>query len=220
MAQAILNREQSRRIDELATQQFGMNSLVLMENAGRSLATLLKRVGGGGKTIICCGKGNNAGDGFVMARHLCNRGGDVRVLLWDAPDALQGDAATNFAILQHCNVAIERVERVTDEVEDQMQGAGWLVDALLGTGAAGPPRPPYDEAIRAMNASGSKILAVDVPSGLDCDTGQPNEPCIRALHTGTFATTKTGFQQPGAARYTGNVHVLDIGVPRGIVDRL
>jgi NAD(P)H-hydrate epimerase len=95
--------------------------------------------------------------------------------------------------------------------------AEWIVDALLGTGASGQPRPPMDEAIRAMNASPAKRLGVDLPSGLDCDTGIPAEPTIRANHTCTFVAPKLGFDNPQAATYLGQVHVVDIGVPRRVI---
>lgn len=220
MSPIAFNCEQSRQVDRIASEEYGMTGLQLMENAGRSLCDLLEQIGIGGTTAVCCGKGNNGGDGFVLARHLANRGHAVRVLLFAPPEALQGDAAVNYHILRHCDVTIEVVEKISDAVEDALQGAGWVVDALLGTGVAGNPRPPLDAAIRAVNHSGSKVLAVDIPSGLDCDSGAPGEPCIKALHTGTFVTTKTGFQQSTAKAYTGQVHVLDIGVPRGVVNRI
>ena len=91
--------------------------------------------------------------------------------------------------------------------------ADWLIDAMLGTGAQGEPRPPFDVAIDWMNAQSGKKLAVDVPSGLDCDTGQPAGHTIRADHTCTFAAMKIGYLQPSAKPFTGEVHVCDIGVP-------
>jgi len=215
-----LNRNQSRQIDTIAVEEYGMNGLQLMENAGRSLCDLLETLGLGGTTVICCGKGNNGGDGFVLARHLANRGHGVRVLLFAKAEELQGDAATNYAILRHCDAPIEEVAQIDDSIEDTLQAAGWVVDALLGTGVTGNPRPPLDAAVRAINHSGNKVLAVDIPTGLDCDSGQPGEPCVKALHTGTFVTSKVGFEQEAAKPYTGKVHVLDIGVPRRVVGRM
>jgi NAD(P)H-hydrate epimerase len=95
-----------------------------------------------------------------------------------------------------------------------------IVDSLLGTGATGEPRPPYDVAIARINASGKQVLAVDLPSGLDCDTGQPATHTIRAAHTCTFVAEKPGFLVPGAEEFTGEVHVLDIGAPRKLVEEI
>ena len=100
-----------------------------------------------------------------------------------------------------------------------MSAATWIVDALLGTGARGEPRPPLDAVIDQINAAGVPTLAVDLPSGLDCDTGQPARHTIRAAETCTFVALKRGLPAPGADSYTGTVHVLDIGVPRRLVKK-
>jgi NAD(P)H-hydrate epimerase len=98
------------------------------------------------------------------------------------------------------------------------RGADWIVDAMLGTGAHGEPRPPYDAAIDWMNAQSCKKLAIDVPSGLDCDTGQPAVHTVRADHTCTFVASKLGFTQPAAKQFIGRVHVCDIGVPPQLIE--
>ena len=94
----------------------------------------------------------------------------------------------------------------------------WIVDALLGTGASGPPREPFATAIRAINSASALRLAVDLPSGLDCDTGEPGDPTVQAHHTCTFVAPKTGFGNPAAAPYLGHVHILDIGAPRCLLN--
>ena len=220
MTPPALNRLQSRRLDTLAIQEYGICGLVLMENAGRGVADKLCELGIAGPVAVCCGKGNNAGDGFVIARHLDTRGRQVRVLVWAEADELVGDAAANFRILRKTDVPIEQFGSGHDPVrlQRQLEGAAWIVDALLGTGARGEPRPPLDGVIDQLNAAPAAKLAVDLPSGLDCDTGQPARHTIRALHTCTFAAAKTGFFAPGADRYTGQLHVLDIGAPRRLVD--
>ncbi len=214
-------RRQSRRVDQLAVDQFGFCSLVLMENAGRGVADVLCRLGVAGPVVICCGRGNNAGDGFVIARHLDLRGHAVRVLLWARPEELAGDAASNFAILSKTDVPIEVFEASHDEprLARLLDGAAWIVDALLGTGARGEPRPPFDAVIDQVNAAGPPIAAVDLPSGLDCDTGEPARHTIRAAETCTFVMPKTGFSAAAAAPFLGRLHVLDIGVPPQIVER-
>ena len=214
-------REQSRMVDQLAVREFGFCGLVLMENAGRGVADVLCRLGIAGPVVICCGKGNNAGDGFVIARHLDLRGHRVRVLLWADPEELTGDAAANFHILTKTDVPIEVFDAAYDaaRLSTLLADAAWIVDALLGTGARGEPRPPIDAVIDQLNAAAAPKLAVDLPSGLDCDTGQPAGHTIRAAETCTFVTAKAGFSAPAAAAYVGRLHVLDIGVPRKLIER-
>ena len=219
---AAFTREQSRRVDQLAQQEYGFSGLVLMENAGRGVADVLCRLGIAGPVAICCGKGNNAGDGFVIARHLDLRGHAVRVLLWAEPEELTGDAAANFRILAKTDVPIEVFGAAEDaaRLSKLLAGAAWIVDALLGTGARGEPRPPLDAVIDRLNAAAAPKLAVDLPSGLDCATGAPAKHTIRAAETCTFVTAKIGFSSSQAAPYLGRVHVLDIGVPRKLIERV
>jgi NAD(P)H-hydrate epimerase len=231
----ILTRNQFRKLDRRATDDYGIASLVLMENAGRGCVDVLERVGIDGPVVILCGNGNNAGDGFVIARHLEIRGYKCRVLLLapaeDPAKELRGDAAANFAIINSdmCSVEITSFTQPDNrpfptpsyfpgQLDFHAGDAAWLVDAILGTGARGEPRPPFDAAIDWMNAHPAKKLAVDIPSGLDCDTGQPAAHTVRADHTCTFAAMKTGFTQPAANPFTGTVHICDIGVPPALID--
>jgi NAD(P)H-hydrate epimerase len=217
-----LNREQSRLVDRLAAEEFGLSGLVLMENAGRGVADVLCGLGIAGPVVICCGKGNNAGDGFVIARHLDLRGHAVRVLLWAEPAELTGDAAVNFQILQKIAVPIEIFgdRRDPERLAELLADAAWIVDALLGTGARGEPRPPLDAVIDQLNAAAAPKLAVDLPSGLDCDTGLAARHTIRATETCTFVAAKPGFSVPGAEKYVGRLHVLNIGAPRQVLERV
>ena len=171
--------------------------------------------------MICCGRGNNAGDGFVIARHLDLRGCKVRVLLFCDPSDLRGDAAANFSILAKCDVPV-RVVSAKEETswESELTDAQWIVDALLGTGSRGQPRPPLDRVIQHLNQQQALRLAVDLPSGLDCDTGEPAPATFRADHTCTFVAPKIGFSSPSAAEFLGQVHVLDIGAPRKLIDEV
>lgn len=241
MTESALNREQCREIDRVAVQEFGIPSIVLMENAGRGCVDVLELLGIDGPVVILCGKGNNAGDGFVVARHLDIRGYECRVLLLCPLSELRGDAATNFAVLQKTGAPIfevgaasraapsatplskpgpPRLGGPTAELDEHARDAAWIVDAMLGTGTVGEPRPPFDVAIDWMNAHSAKKLAVDVPSGLDCDTGLPAARTIRADYTCTFSAMKIGFTQPAAKLLTGAVHVCDIGVPLRLIDEI
>jgi len=212
-----LTRDQVRDVDRRASAEFGVPGVVLMENAGRGAAELLRSLGVRGPIVICCGKGNNGGDGFVIARHLDNRGLPVRVLLFAKPEELTGDAAVNFAIVHKSGIPIDvRGGQPVDAeaLRRELSAAEWIVDALFGTGLTGAVRPPFDTVIAAINASGAKVLAVDIPSGLDCDTGQPLGATVRAQHTVTFVAQKKGFAMPEAREWVGEVHVVDIGAPR------
>jgi NAD(P)H-hydrate epimerase len=217
-----LDRRQSREVDRRAIEEYGMLGLVLMENAGRGVVDKLFQFGIAGPVVVCCGKGNNAGDGFVIARHLDLRRQEVHVLLWADPAELAGDALANYAILAKSDVPILQLAggSASPDAERVLRGAGWIVDALLGTGAQGAPRPPLAEAIDLLNLQGARKLAVDLPSGLDCDLGVISPHTFVAEHTCTFVAPKPGFYAPGAERYTGVVHVLDIGAPRKLVDEM
>jgi NAD(P)H-hydrate epimerase len=193
-----------------------------MENAGRGAADLLSALSPPGRVAICCGKGNNAGDGFVIARHLDFRGWDVQVVVWAEEGELRGDAAANFAILEKSGVEVcccgDRYD--PGQLDRLLAGANWIVAALWATGAAGEPRPPLDQVIDRLNAHATPKLAVDLPSGLDCDSGQAARHTIMAQHTATFVAAKPGFFVPGAERYLGTLHVLEIGVPRKLLDEV
>lgn len=217
-----LTREMARAVDRIAIQQYGMSGLVLMENAGRGCVDVLCRLGIDGPVVIACGKGNNAGDGFVMARHLDLRGCAAKVLLFCEPKKLTGDAKSNFEILEKSDVPIIVFDEQfdTDAFEQHLVDADWIVDALLGTGAQGEPRPPLDQVIRLLNDWPAKRLAVDLPSGLDCDTGQPAPTTFQADHTCTFVAPKVGFAAAEAQAFLGACCVIDIGAPRQVMQGL
>jgi len=214
-----LTRAQVRAFDKHAIEHLGIPSVVLMENAGRGVAQVLHALGIRGPVVIACGKGNNGGDGLVIARHLANAGCDVSVLLFARPDELSPDAAIQWNIVQKMRLPAQIASQPLDEVTlaATFAKAEWIVDALFGTGLTGPVRSPFDRIITLINGSPARVLAVDIPSGLDADTGEPLGPTIRAEHTVTFVAPKLGFRNPAAAAFTGQVHVADIGVVTGKV---
>lgn len=221
-----LSRQQIRQIDRLAIEQIGIPSVVLMENAGRHCAeAALQLLAESKQPRVCvvCGRGNNGGDGFVVARHLHNRGVQVVVLMAAEPGELAGDARINHQIVQNMSLPVRPV-RTAEQLADQqatLRSSDVIVDALLGTGFSGQVRQPLDRIIQAINAaSRPKVLAVDVPSGLDCDTGQPAQACIRADLTVTFVARKIGFDRPPAPDYLGQVVVADIGAPPELVEQV
>lgn len=229
-----LTRDQVRAVDLRAIGEYSLPGIVLMENAGRNAAHLLMalasidRVDTPLRVAIACGRGNNGGDGFVIARHLENLGAEVKLLLACDPAAYRGDAAVSHAVAVRAGIAIEPLESAPAEAwSAALLGSDWIVDALLGTGSSGAPRGAVATAIRAINLARDphgpecrppRVLAVDLPSGLDCDTGLAAGECVRADVTATFVARKIGFDAPGAGAFTGAVHVLGIGVPRRLLD--
>lgn len=224
-----LTRDQVRDVDRRAIEAYGLPGIVLMENAGRNAAALLHaaagRPGPAGPVAVACGPGNNGGDGFVIARHLENLGHDVRVLLACAPAGYRGDAAINCAVAERSGGAVHVLAAADGAAwRQRLDGAAWIVDALLGTGTTGAARGAVAAAIEAINevraGGATRVFAVDLPSGLDCDTGLPLGPCVRADVTATFVARKIGFDRPGSEWHTGDVHVVDIGVPRALLRSL
>ena len=214
-----LTRAQVRAFDKHAIEQLGIPSVVLMENAGRGVAQVLHVLGIRGPVVIACGKGNNGGDGLVIARHLANAMCDMSVLLFARPSELSPDAAIQWNVVQKMRLPAQIALQPLDEMTlaTSFAKAEWIVDALFGTGLTGPVRSPFDRIITLINGSPARVLAVDIPSGLDADTGEPLGPTIRAEHTVTFVAPKLGFRNPAAAAFTGQVHVADIGVVTGKV---
>jgi NAD(P)H-hydrate epimerase len=217
-----LSRQQVREVDRRAIEEYGMSGLVLMENAGRGVADAMLAIGVQGPVVVCCGKGNNGGDGLVIARHLGNRAKQVRVLLFANAAELRGDAAANWRVVERAGIdhAVWDAPFTVDQLLPHLSGADWVVDALLGTGATGEANPPISVAIEAINRAGRKVMAVDLPSGLDCDTGTAARNTVVADHTCTFVAVKPGFFASGAERFTGRVHVIDIGVPQRLVQEI
>ena len=222
-----LDRDQVREVDRIAIEEFGIPGIVLMENAGRACCDVLFQVQPPTVACILAGTGNNGGDGFVIARHLVNRGVAVKVLLVGDAERVAGDARTNLEVIRRMGVPVvpidpdwpdQRLERELNEIGGRR--TDWVIDGLLGTGATGNPRPPMDRIIRTANAGSARRLAIDLPSGLDCDSGQPGDPTIRADVTCTMVAAKQGFQAPSAKPWVGQIHVVDIGSPREIVDRI
>jgi NAD(P)H-hydrate epimerase len=215
-----LSCQQIRDLDVLAIEHVGIPGIVLMENAGRGIAEFIYNClvnPLADRVLILCGAGNNGGDGLVVARHLRNAGVPVTVALSVPPEKLKGDAATNLGIVDQMDIPLVHAFAPPglDQVREHAQHAVMIVDALLGTGSHGAPRGVMAQLVEIANAAPrARRTAVDIPSGLDGDTGQPNQPCFRADATVTMVAAKTGFAAPSAAPYVGRVVVVDIGGPR------
>ena len=191
-----------------------------MENAGRGVVDVMQQLGIQGPVLIACGKGNNAGDGFVIARHLDLRDFEVNVICFAEPSSLRGDAQANYQLLQHTRAFVHHFEQSEwSALRNSIPPPDWAVDALLGTGVQGSPRPPYDLAIDWLNSLDANRLAVDLPSGLDAESGAVAPTTFRADHTCTFVAAKPGLVHPQAKEFVGQLRALDIGAPRRLLDR-
>ena len=212
-----LTRAQVREIDRQSIEQYHIPGVVLMENAARAVvdaALDMLRGTDSPRVVIVCGGGNNGGDGLAVARHLHNRHICVRLALAAKPDSWQNEAAVNWQIVRAMRLPIVSHEAIKSL---DRQDFHLVVDALFGTGLASPPRDT--RWIDWMNGCDAPVLAVDIPSGLDCDTGEPLCPsCVRATRTVTFVAEKVGFANPKSRQYLGDVTVGDIGCPRELIE--
>lgn len=229
-----LTRKQVREVDRLAIEALGIPGVVLMENAGRNATGIIQRTMQDQSrpltyALILCGGGNNGGDGYVIARHLHNRGVRINILATKPVDQLSGDAAINARICENMNLDIQPASR--QRVLQHAAQTDLIIDALLGTGFQGELREDMLELIQAINTAREQtrppvITAIDIPSGLNCDTGQPPttrqgvlQTAVKADLTITFVAPKIGFTQPTAWPYIGRFEVADIGVPPELIER-
>jgi NAD(P)H-hydrate epimerase len=223
-----LTVDQIRAIDQYAIEKLGIPGVILMENAGRNCADhvekMLKNKAGSGrrknKASIICGRGNNGGDGFTIARHLAHRGWEVNVDLYGDPDRLSGDAAVNHAIVENMGLPVRNLKskQAIAAATRRWSGADVIVDALLGTGFSGEVREPMATLINKLNNQQKPlIMAVDVPSGLNATTGEPGGVAVKANRTVSFVAAKTGYKEKTAKPYLGRVYVVDIGAPTELI---
>jgi NAD(P)H-hydrate epimerase len=217
----VLSREQMRAFDARAIQECRVPSLLLMENAGRGATDVLERelLGGdadGKKAVVVCGTGNNGGDGFVVARHLLVRGARVVAWLVGAEDRLTPDARANRDAFVGVGGTVGGGS--LDTLRRALEQADVIVDGLFGTGLDRPVALEHADVVRAMNLAPTKRFALDVPSGLNANTGVPMGEAVRADVTVTFAHAKLGHMTASGAMHCGAVHVVDIGVPDDLAE--
>jgi len=205
--------EEMREIDRVAVDEFGLGVLQMMENAGRMLAVHAMEMlsESAGRVAILAGSGGNGGGGLCCARHLRNHGVGVDLVLDQPPSSLDGAAAEQFRVL-----AKSGAKPVPEEdVPRAVGGASVIVDALTGYGLEGAPRGRVAELIEIANESGSRVLSLDVPSGVNATTGDTPGDAVRPERTLTLALPKTGL-----ARIPGELYVADIGIPLVVYERL
>jgi NAD(P)H-hydrate epimerase len=219
----LMSRDEVRAFDAWAINELGIPGIVLMENAGRSCAQfIIEALSKIKKPKVCifCGTGNNGGDGFVIARHLFNAGFAVTVAVCGSIAKIKGDARINFDILTGLGLKIEKLDMedaktIDARVTKLTNEANMIIDAIFGTGLTGTLLDEYKRLIESINELGCPVLSVDIPSGLDCDTGIPLGASIKANCTVTFVAVKKGFAFENVRVYTGDIFVASIGVEPG-----
>lgn len=230
-----LTVKEINEIDCLASKKYGLPPLILMENAGRSVAeqtikTLKRktsappakanwrRAGKTQKIAIFCGGGKNGGDGFVAARYLFNYGYKIKVYLLKKPTEISGDPLTNFSILKKMGIKTKIVSvNLLSNLSKELHSADCIIDAVFGTGLKGKIEGLPTQLIKLINQTKKPIISIDVPSGLDADTGLPLGNCIKAKITVTMGYPKKGFLNPETKKFLGKLVIADIGYPRKII---
>jgi hydroxyethylthiazole kinase-like uncharacterized protein yjeF len=209
----LLDAETMRGVDRWAIEEQGVPSLDLMERAGAGVTRVVERLAPDGAAVVLCGKGNNGGDGLVVARLLRDAGRSLTVVCTAPPGDFAGDARVNLERLPG-EAPLELTED-RERAEQALAEATVIVDALLGTGFQGEPRGAVGEAIEAINAATALVVSVDVPSGVDASTGVASGAAVRAAATVTFHAGKPGLWIAPGKTHAGEVHTIDIGIPRG-----
>ncbi len=208
-----------RALDGKAIEQYGITAELLMENAGQAAYyVILKEFGVVGRRfVVLCGLGNNAGDGLVVARKLHSSGGLVRVLTLGDPGGFRGAAKANFEIVSRLSIEVRQPQSIR-AIEDELAQCDAVVDAMLGTGITGDVRGLYRDAIEALNRSGKTVFSVDIPSGVDGDTGQVRGAAVWADYTVTFGLPKIGNALAPGYELCGKLYVSHISFPPSMTD--
>lgn len=210
-----LTRAQVREIDRRSIEEYRIPGIVLMENAARGAADVAWEMIDRRRSalvMVVCGGGNNGGDGLAVARHLHNRGAQIEIsCVLARRRKYEGDAEINYRIVEAMGL---------DDPFEKREPPTLIVDAIFGTGLQKPPDELACSYIEMINRSGARVLAIDLPSGLDCDTGEPLGACVCASRTVTFVAEKAGFANPASKQYTGEINVADIGCPRELIEEV
>ena len=206
--------ETMRCLDDRAIKKYGIPSILLMENAGSACAREARKFQLR-NVLVLSGKGNNGGDGFVAARHLHSQGISVSVFFFQHPNKMKADPRVNFKILKNIGLRPVDCSRSVnwDLLRTQLRRSDLVIDALFGTGLSKPVDGPISEVIELVNASKKRVLSVDIPSGLNADTGEVMGAAIKAGVTVTLGLPKKGFLAECAKPYLGRVVVADISHP-------
>ncbi|HAX61579.1 MAG TPA: NAD(P)H-hydrate epimerase [Elusimicrobia bacterium] len=204
----IITSDEIRRLDGLAVEKFLIPSIVLMENAGKNTAEIILKKFHPRQVTIFCGGGNNGGDGFVIARHLFNHGIKVKVFTAQKTSKYSGDALTNLNIIRKIKIPVTYLSSQKIKIPK----VDLIVDALLGTGTKGKIREPYKKIIQKINSAKIPVVSVDIPSGIDADTGKNLGGAVKSNLTVTMVAIKKGLRIHDGRKCAGKIIVTDIGL--------
>lgn len=219
----ILNKEQMQEADRITISDYGVPSIVLMENAALSVVKIIQeKFPEIGSVAVLCGKGNNGGDGLAIARHLFNKGYNVKLYLFSKLKNLKGDPKINLNICQKMGIEIKPItnQKLFYETLPELMDFPILVDALFGTGLEKPLEGFWAEVVETINSIHSIVVSVDIPSGLNSSTGEIQSPAIKAHTTVTFGAYKIAHIFPPASNYCGKVYLFEIGIPKELLSNL
>lgn len=216
---------QMNEIDNITISEVGIPGIVLMENAAiKVVEEIVKYLGTifGKEIIIIAGKGNNGGDAFAAARHLYNKGADIRVYIIIDKKAIGGDAAVNLGILENMGIPINELfeKKHVTLLMEKISDADIIVDGILGTGLKGNIKDNLKDVVEALNVSGKPIIAIDIPTGVNGETGEVSDVCIKATKTVTFGLPKLGLVVHPGCEYTGGLIIADIGLVSSVIDKM
>lgn len=220
-----ITSQQIQRLDSIAINQYKIDSLFLMENAGRSVADEVvsilknKKIK---KIAIICGKGNNGGDGFVAARYLINQGFEVKNFLLGKVKEITSDSRANLDMLLKSNQKILEIPNLKafNSMEKNIKDCSLIIDAIFGVGLKGKVKEPFKTVINFLNRSGKMVVSIDVPSGLDANTGLPLGVCVKADKTISFTLAKKGFFLNQGPDFVGKLKIAGIGIPKSLIQRI
>ena len=214
-----ITAEQARGLDRKAQEEFAIPSLILMENAGSAVceAGIDMMDSDQGKVVIFCGRGNNGGDGLVAARHLLNKGYNIYVYIAGSDEhMMKGDPLVNAKVLFRMNRTVEFVNETSSDVikaiEEELSNCDLIIDCLFGIGLSKEVKEPFRTIIGLINKSGEKVLSVDIPSGIDADTGEEMGISVKADRTVTFLFPKNGLATGKGKVHSGDILIRDIGI--------
>jgi NAD(P)H-hydrate epimerase len=221
----VLNAAQMREADRRTIEDIGIPSIVLMENAGRQVVAAIEAVHEDilqRQVAILCGRGNNGGDGFVVARTLLQRGVNVSVFLIGLVADVKGDARTNLEVLGRLGLAVVEIadSQAWELHFSEVSKSTLVIDAIFGTGLNAPLTGLMETVVGDVNASGIPVISIDLPSGLSADTPDPIGPSIEAGMTVTLGAPKLSLVLPPAENRAGDIVIADIGIPNGVFDAL
>ena len=221
----LVRSSEIQEMDRITIEQMGIPGVVLMENAARGAARMFLahfRPPSDSNVLVLCGRGNNGGDGYVIARYLHQAGLKVTVIVLAETANVGGDALLNLEIIRRMGLSIVQAARREDwdRESKRMSTCDYIIDGILGTGLNAPVRGMYEEIIEAVNRSRKPVMAIDIPSGLNADTGQAMGKAIRANLTVTFGFPKAGQLVYPGAEWVGRLACVNIGIPKEVADRI